>query len=114
MPIAGWRTSTGVPQSRQNWRWLASVFLNTPSRSSPRTTRTLSVGQSAAAWIGAPSQPRHELQWQYAITAGSPLISVWTFPHTHLLDFFASAINHLLISVAVFPISRGTRARASR
>src|SRR5262245_42000463 len=80
MPIAGWTTSTGLPQLLQNWRWLASVFLNMPSLSAPFTTRTLAAGQSAAAWIGAPSQPRHELQWQYAWTLGSPDTSSSTAP----------------------------------
>jgi hypothetical protein len=47
------------------------------------TTLTLSAGHNAAAWIGALSQPRHELQWQYACTAGSPLISSLTAPQVH-------------------------------
>jgi hypothetical protein len=64
MPIAGCRTSTGLPQLVQNWRWLASVFLNMPSLSAPFTTLMVGVGQSVAAWMGAPSHPRHELQWQ--------------------------------------------------
>jgi hypothetical protein len=64
MPIAGCSTSTGAPQLVQNWRWLLSVFLYMPSFSFPFTTFTLAAGQSVKAWIGAPSQPRQELQWQ--------------------------------------------------
>ena len=67
--------STGLPQDVQNWRWLASVFLMSPSFSLPFTTRTLAAGHSVSAWIGAPSQPRHELQWQNAWAEGSPVSS---------------------------------------
>src|SRR5205823_4482103 len=42
---------------------------------------TFGVGHRLAAWIGAPSQPRQELQWQYTWNAGSPVISSWTAPH---------------------------------
>jgi hypothetical protein len=51
--------------------------------SAPFVILTLGVGQSAAAWSGALSQPRHELQWQIACTAGSPVISSWTAPQMH-------------------------------
>ncbi len=62
MPSVGWRTSTGLPQLVQKCRWLASVFLKTPSLSAPFTMATFGVGQSAAAWIGAPSHPRQDSQ----------------------------------------------------
>src|SRR4029077_15604953 len=86
--------STGVPQDVQNWRWLASVFLTSPSFSSPFTTRTLAAGHSVAAGIGAPSQPRHELQWQYTWTEGSPLSSTWTAPQKQWLSRFSLAIEN--------------------
>src|SRR5215468_11188826 len=85
MPMAGCPTSTGAPQLLQNWRWLFSVRLYMPSLSAPFTTFTLVAGHRLAAWIGAPSQLRQELQWQYTWAAGSPVISSWTAPHAHPL-----------------------------
>src|SRR5215468_6574546 len=96
MPKPGCPTSTGAPQPVQNWRWLFSVRLYMPSLSAPFTTFTLVAGQRLAAWIGAPSQPRHELQWQYTCTAGSPVISSCTAPHAHpLLYEFAISVSSL-------------------
>jgi hypothetical protein len=45
--------------------------------------------------MGALSQPRHELQWQIACTAGSPVISSCTAPQMQpalyvLFDIFLS------------------------
>ena len=62
MPIAGWRTNTGEPHEVQKLRRLFSVRLVMPILSAPFFTLTFGVGQSVAAWIGAPSQLRHELQ----------------------------------------------------
>src|SRR5712691_12032311 len=83
--MIGCPTSTGAPQLVQNWRWLFSVRLYIPSLSAPFTTFTFDAGHRLAAWIGAPSQLRQELQWQYTCTAGSPLISSCTAPHAHPL-----------------------------
>jgi len=44
-------------------------------------TWTLEFGHSVAPWIGALSQVRQELQWQYTWTGGSPDSSSWTAPH---------------------------------
>src|SRR4030095_5762376 len=74
MPMAGCSTITRPPHCRQNWRWLASVFLKVPS--SPRTSFTFALGQSVAPWTGALSQVRHDSQWQNAITAGAPVTSI--------------------------------------
>ena len=49
------------------------------------TTFTLGEGHNAAAWIGALSQLRHEVQWQYACTAGSPVTSSWTATQAQLV-----------------------------
>src|SRR5262245_48600449 len=92
MPMPGCPTSTGAPQAVQNWRWLFSVLLYRPSLSAPFVTLTFGVGHRLAAWTGAPSQPRQELQWQYAWTVGSPVISIWTAPHAQpALYVFAMA-----------------------
>src|SRR5712691_4702228 len=94
--MIGCPTSTGAPQLVQNWRWLFSVLLYIPSLSAPFTTFTFDAGHRLAAWIGAPSQLRQELQWQYTCTAGSPLISSCTAPHAHpLLYAFAMRIPPL-------------------
>src|SRR5215468_11319720 len=93
MPMAGCPTSTGAPQLLQNWRWLFSVRLYMPSLSAPFTTFTLVAGQRLAAWIGAPSQLRQELQWQYTCAAGSPVISSCTAPQAQpLLYEFAMRV----------------------
>src|SRR4029450_2388247 len=93
IPKLGCPTSTGAPQLVQNCRWLFSVLLYIPSLSAPLVTFTFDSGHRLAAWIGAPSQLRHELQWQYTCTAGAPLISSCTAPHAHpLLYVFAMGI----------------------
>src|SRR5262245_49736950 len=96
IPRLGCRMRTGLPHAVQKCRWLASVFLKTASLSAPLTTFTFRVGQSVAAWSGEPSQPRHELQWQYACAAGSPLIATWTAPQKQPLLYEVSGIDRLL------------------
>ena len=48
---------------------LSKPFIERPKAtillSAPFTTFTFDVGHRLAAWIGAPSQLRQELQWQY-------------------------------------------------
>src|SRR5262249_55359698 len=56
--------------------------------------RTLAAGHRVAAWIGAPSQPRHELQWQNAWAEGSPVSSTWTAPQKQWLSRFSVAIGN--------------------
>ena len=44
---------------------------------------TLARGQSVKACTGAPSQVRHDSQWQKPETAGAPVTSSSTFPQMH-------------------------------